>query len=281
MTRLRQQPPRGEPTTTDPRTGHQPAVRGEERTAADPDRELNLKQVAAALEVHYMTVYRYIRTGRLVARRSAAGWGVKRADLAAFAAHRAGSREGSVGTGSEVDWRDRLRRTLVVGDEPAAWRVLELALAAGFTPLRCYLDLLVGAVDDIRAARPPWGPVAEECLATVTATRLVARLGARFRRPGRRRGTVVVGAPQGEHHALPNFVVADLVRLAGFDCLELGADVPPEAFASAAARAHRLVAVKIETTTAQGYDAACHTIKAIQDWDPGIPILRDLRSRHL
>jgi methanogenic corrinoid protein MtbC1 len=75
---------------------------------------------------------------------------------------------------------------------------------------------------------------------------------------------VVVGAPQGEHHALPIFVVADLVRLAGFDCLELGADVPPEAFASAAAGAHRLVAVEIETTTAQGYDAACHTIEAIQ-----------------
>ena len=43
------------------------------------------------------------------------------------------------------------------------------------------------------------------------------------------------GAPLGEHHTLAIAVVADLVRLEGFSCLELGADVPPGAFASAAA----------------------------------------------
>ena len=38
-------------------------------------------------------------------------------------------------------------------------------------------------------------------------------------------GTVVFGAPTGELHSLPISIAADLVRLAGFDVLELGA--PP------------------------------------------------------
>ena len=114
----------------------------------------------------------------------------------------------------------------------AAWRVLEQALAAGHSPTQCYLDLVVGAIDDISGRSDvPRQPDAGQYLATATAARLVARLGARFRRPARSRGTVVFGAPIGEHHVLPISVVADLVRLNGFSCLELGADVPPAAFA--------------------------------------------------
>ncbi len=102
----------------------------------------------------------------------------------------------------------------MTGDETAAWRVLEQALAAGHRPVDCYLELLVGAIDDITGRSTlPIGPVAEEYLATATAARLVARLGARFRRPGRSRGTVVFGAALGEHHTLAISVVADLVRL--------------------------------------------------------------------
>src|SRR6202012_223899 len=89
---------------------------------------------------------------------------------------------------------------------------------------------------------------ASDYLATAAATRLVARLGALFRRPGRSRGTVVFGAPLGEHHVLPIAVVADLVRLNGFSCLELGADVPPAVFAGTARDAYRLIAVGIGVT---------------------------------
>ena len=83
-------------------------------------------------------------------------------------------------------WRSRLQRTLGSGDETAAWRVLEQALAAGYPPADCYLDLLVGAIDEISGrSSPPDAPIAQEHLAVATAARLVARLGARFRRPGR------------------------------------------------------------------------------------------------
>ena len=151
--------------------------------------------------------------------------------------------------------------------------MLEQALAAGHTPAECYLDLLVGAIDDISGRSSlPDAPVAEEYLAVATATRLVARLGARFRRSGRSRGAVVFGAPRGEHHTFAISVVADLVRLEGFSCLELGADVPPEAFASAAA-AHRLIAVGIGVTTASSLQAVTGTVQAVHDVDEAIPVI--------
>src|SRR5580658_2301450 len=100
---------------------------------------INLKEAAVALDVHYMTAYRYVRTGRLPATRALNGWVVDVDDVAAFAAARDGAGPGGVGqAGHGADWRERLRRTLVVGDETAAWRVLEQALAAGRSPADCY-----------------------------------------------------------------------------------------------------------------------------------------------
>ena len=242
--------------------------------------DLNLKQVAAALGVHYMTAYRYIRTGRLPARRVGTGWVVDRDHLSVFAAQPGRPRSTcedwgpSAPAGRGAAWRDRLQRTLRSGDETAAWRVLEQALAAGYSPAACYLDLLVGAIDDISGrSSTPDAPVAHEYLAVATAARLVARLGARFRRPGRARGTVVFGAPLGEHHTLAISVVADLVRLEGFSCLELGADVPPAAFASAAAGAFRLVAVGVGLTTASNFDAVRATVQAVNGVDPEVPVI--------
>lgn len=152
--------------------------------------------------------------------------------------------------------------------------MVEQALAAGHSPTECYIDFIAGAINEISdRSQPPRQPEASEYLATATATRLVARLGARFRRPGRSRGTIVFGAPLGEHHVLPISVVADLVRLNGFNCLELGADVPPEAFAGAARDAHRLVAVGVGVTTATNLDIVTTTVAAVHDVDPEIPVV--------
>jgi excisionase family DNA binding protein len=235
--------------------------------------ELNIKQVAAELGVHYMTAYRYVRTGRLAARKVGTGWVVRATDLERFV-HRPMSLLPSDEATTGVDWKERLRLTLVIGDEIAAWRVLEEALSAGHSPTQCYLDLVVGAINDISGRSDvPRQPDAGQYLATATATRLVARLGARFRRPGRSRGTIVFGAPLGEHHVLPISVVADLVRLNGFSCLELGADVPPAVFAGAARSAHRLVAVGIGVTTATNLDVVTETIDAVHAVDPDIPVV--------
>lgn len=224
---------------------------------------LNLKQVAARLGVHYSTVYRYVRTHRLSATRAAIGWEVSEAQLAAFL-----NSQTSPESGVGVDWRARLRVPLAAGDETASWLIIESALAAGCTPQECYLELLAGSLADIAG-----DPDCDSFLASAVASRIVARLGARFRRPGRSRGTVVLGAPAGEMHTLPIAIVADLVRLAGFTCLELGADIPPEAFARSATAADRLVAVGLGISQAARLDAVRDTVTQVRLARPGTPIV--------
>lgn len=236
-------------------------------SAAD---ELNLKQAAARLGVHYMTVYRYVRQGRLPARRVGTEWRVSPDAVASFLDDAPVEIEAPEG----VDWAERLIDPLLAGDEPAAWALIERALAAGRDPEFCYLDMIATAIARIDERRVVGEQdAAGQPLATAVALRLVARLGARFRRPGRSRGSVVFGAPSGERHSLPLTIVADLVRLRGFDVLELGADTPPEAFGAAAARATRLVAIGISVTDPNHADAARASIRAIRDVAPSTPIV--------
>jgi excisionase family DNA binding protein len=239
---------------------------------ARPDGGLNLKQVANLLGVHYMTAYRYVRTGRLPAVKVGSGWVVDEGDVAALLSVGVASFDGP------VDWRGRLGDALLAGDEAEAWRVVERALTSGFSPTGCYLELLGGALADIGSpagatGRPVDDDAAGSYLATATAKRLVARLGARFRRPGRRRGTVVFGAPEGERHDLPIAIVADLVRLEGFTCLELGADVPSSAFAAAALRSDDVVAIGLGVSRAVNLPAAARTIEAVHAVAPDVPVV--------
>ncbi len=251
---------------------------------------LNLKQAAQRLGVHYMTAYRYVRQGLLPAHKEGTAWVVDAADVDAF---RPGAPLGTtappapVGAGADspaeaatsaagpdTDWSGRVRAQLVAGSEAEAWAVVDRALAAGVSPQRCYLDLLAGSVaavgDDVARGA---ATVADERVATAVAVRVGARLGTRFRRRGRSRGTVVLGAPEGEHHALPIAIVADLVRLAGFAVLELGADVPAEAFAGAARRAERLVAVGIGVTQVENLDAAAAVAAELRTARPDVPVV--------
>lgn len=240
--------------------------------------DLNLKEAAARLGVHYMTAYRYVRQGHLAAHRAGTAWRVTEETLATFTARRRSHGNASAETShrgtARVDWRARLETCLLAGDETAAWDTVERALAAGHDPSFCYLEMVAGALAQIGAR---WFDgeldAADEPLATAVAARVVARLGARFRRPGRSRGSVVFGAPTGERHSLPIAIVADLVRIHGFDVLELGADIAPAAFVAATARAPRLVAVGIGVTSVERWDAVRATISALRQHDQQVPIL--------
>jgi MerR family transcriptional regulator, light-induced transcriptional regulator len=244
--------------------------------ASASGRDLNLKQAAARLGVHYMTVYRYVRQGQLVATQVGTVWRVSESDLNAFAAQRSRRVPAHcpLAEPTTVDWDVRLVPCLLGGDEPAAWRVVEAALASGHPVTFCYVNMLSGALASI-GARWDAGEVsiAEQHIATAVAARLVARLGALARRPGRSRGTVIFGAPTGELHSLPIAIAADLVRMAGFTVLELGANVPAEAFAGASQRAPRLIAIGIGVTASERLFAAQDTIDAIRRVDPVVPII--------
>lgn len=243
---------------------------------------LNLKQAAARLGVHYMTAYRYVRQGLLAGERVGTEWRVSEEALVSFTNRRrapsgpVGPATGSAGPAEDgaARWRERLGRCLLAGDEPAAWRTVQSALAAGHPPAFCYVDMLAASLVSIEA-RWEAGELAgaDQYLATAVATRVVSRLGARVRRPGRSRGTVVFGAPEGELQGLPVAIAADLVRLVGFDVLELGANVPAEAFAGAVARARRLVGVGIGLTGTEALAAAQATVDAVRTARPTVPVV--------
>jgi excisionase family DNA binding protein len=190
---------------------------------------LSLKECAARLDVHYMTAYRYVRTGMLPAVKEGSEWRVATADLEAFiAGQRAHRPRGN------APWKDRLKSRMIAGDERGSWIVVESALSSGLTPERVYLELLGPALREIGTA---WHDrtvtVAEEHRASAVAYRLIGRMGSRFNSRGRPKGRFVIGAPPGERHALGAAMVADMMRSAGFDAVDLGADTPVESFVEA------------------------------------------------
>ncbi len=218
--------------------------------APDQSRTVSLVEAAAELGVHYMTAYRYVRTGRLAAELDGHEWRVRLDDLESFRSPR------QTPVRSAPQGRaPRLVDRLIAGDETGAWRIIEDALAGGSSPTDIHLDLLAPA---LRRVGEGWRvgrvSVADEHRASATARRLVARLGPQFSRPGRKRGTIVVGAVAGEWHDIPAALVADQLRGAGYAVVELGANTPATSFAETAQQEHP-VAVLISVTT-PGLDGA-------------------------
>ena len=232
---------------------------------------ISLHEAADRLGVHYMTVYRYVRTGRLPARRDGAQWLIDPADLAKMRAPgRARSRPGRV----RAEGPAKLAARMIAGDEAGAWAVVEATLASGVEPSDIYLDFLVPA---LRAVGDGWAAgevtVADEHRAAAVAQRVIGRLGPRFARRGRKRGTIVVGAPPGDQHGIPCSIVGDLLRGAGFEVLDLGANTPVQSFVDSSQAANRLVAVVIGATTSKRDAQIRATVRALRQAGITAPIL--------
>lgn len=237
-------------------------------------KKLTLQEAADSLGVHYMTVYKYVRTGRLAATKDGVEWKVDAADVTALKkaqkATKAPPRSGTP-RGRALP---RLQERLVAGDEAGAWTIIADALSSGAGPQEIYLELIVPAM---RWVGDRWESrdlsVADEHRAAAVAQRLVGRLGPRFVRRGRRKGTIVVGAPTMELHSLPVSVVADLLRVENYEVIELGPNTPPESFVDAARSAQRLIAVAMCITTSVAEEGLTNAIAALRNEGIEVPIL--------
>jgi excisionase family DNA binding protein len=231
---------------------------------------ITLREAAERLGVHYMTAYRYVRTGRLPASRQGVQWLVDPADLARLSGGGDHRRRGAVWTEAPRTLVSRL----VAADEAGSWAVLESALASGAEPDRVLLDLLGPALTGIGDG---WAAgtldVADEHRATAVAQRLIGRLGPRFARRGRKRGMIILGAPAGEEHALPSAILSDVLRGARFEVHDLGADTPAESVAAAAASADRLLAVMVGVTTPGNDRAVRQVVRALRGSGVTAPLL--------
>jgi excisionase family DNA binding protein len=220
-----------------------------------------LAEAADRLGVHYMTAYRYVRTGLLAATRHGGRWMVSQAALDAYLADSAGSKGGRPGrpagpTGTTAPPRitaavvHRLADRLVAGDQAGAWTIIGDRLDRGHPVDDLHLSLLAPALTEVGDR---WASgrisVADEHRATVVASRQLGRMGARLGRRGATRGTVVLTAAPGDHHGLPTSILGDVLRADGLDVVDLGADTPVADLAAMAAAQDRLVGVGICVTT--------------------------------
>jgi excisionase family DNA binding protein len=240
-----------------------------------PGETLSLAEAAQLLGVHYMTVYRYVRTGLLPAQREGSTWRVARSDLTALSSAPPVRPAPRVRRGR----RPSLEGRLLVGDEAGAWAVAEAALASGTSPESLLVDLLAPTLKSI-GDRWESGEltVADEHRASGVAFRLVGRLGARFNRRGVKRGTVVLAAPAGELHGLPVAIGANVLRWHGYEVVELGADTPAAALAAAvasesSARGPALLAVAVACTTGASVAAAREAVAALREEGCRVPVV--------
>jgi excisionase family DNA binding protein len=225
---------------------------------------LTLRECAERLGVHYMTAYRYVRLGMLPATKVGAEWHVEVDDLDHF--RETGTSGGRGRNHRSAPWAERLTARMIAGDERGAWQVVEAALSSGMEPSEIYTDVLgpaMCAVGDRWAEGT--GSIAEEHLATAVATRIVGRMSARFTHRGRPRGRVVIGTPPGEAHGLPAAMVADMLRGAGFDVVDLGHDLPVEAFVEAVVAAAPVTAIAISIIASDALPVAERLIVALRD----------------
>jgi excisionase family DNA binding protein len=254
---------------------------------------LTLTEAAQELGVHYMTAYRYVRTGRLPARQVGGEWQIEPADLARFREQAPGPFRGAPVLGAPVlgarvlgapvrpglkARRGQLEARLVAGDEPGSWALIEAVLATGTKPDESLLELVAPAMRSIGAH---WQrgelSIADEHRASAVSARLIARLGSRFGRRGVKRGTVVLAAPAGELHGLPVSIGANLLRWRGFNVVELGADTPPEALVEAVANEAGSdggpLAVGIVSTLTGQQPSVESSVSEVHRAHPGVPVL--------
>ena len=193
---------------------------------------ITLADAAEQLEVHYMTAYRYVRTGRMHAEKRGGKWWVTAEDLAAVMAEGTGARRKPASDGAPRELLVKPFTTrLIAGDTAGCWDLISDALSAGASPTEVHTQLLQAALREVGEGwRRGEISVAVEHRATATAYRLLGQLGPLFRHRGRRRGAVVLGVAAGDPHGLPSALMADLLSDKRFDVIDLGANTPTESF---------------------------------------------------
>jgi methanogenic corrinoid protein MtbC1 len=248
-------------------------AKGGPSRAARAGKLLSLPEAAKMSGLHYMTLYRHVRTARLPATQSRGRWWVQPAALATLSNRARPGRRPSSERWQQVS--KSLQARMLVGDARGAWQLVEATLARGASPAQVYLDALSPALRDI-GTRWACGrlTVQAEHVATAVAIRVMGQLGPHFNPRGSRTlGLVVVGGAPGDPHLLPVAMVADLLRSFHLRVLDLGANVPEDAFVQAASSTEDLMAVGISLSDANCAPGAARCLAGVRAARPGVLLL--------
>ena len=193
-----------------------------------PSDALDLDLVAEEVGVHYQTVYRWVRAGKLPADMVEGRYRVGRHDLAAFiAARRTPTRAEPPGAPRLKRAAETMHTALSTGDESGA-RDLACALVAENTPITDLVQTVL--VPPLRRIGQDWhdGKISiwVEHRASAITERILGEVAPRPR--GRRRGNVMVAAVSGDRHSLATTMAAMALRDNNWWVHHLGADMPPD-----------------------------------------------------
>lgn len=222
---------------------------------------ISLAEASERLGVHYMTAYRYVRTGRLHATKQGGQWQVNEDDLAAFV-----DREETTKAPRNERLPAQVTERLLAGDENGTFQILEAAMASGADIEEVYLEVMAPAMVEIgQRWHDDQITIADEHLATSTAYRIISRLGSRIGVRGRTRGTIILATVSDDFHALPTAILRDLLKARGFNVVDLGANTPPESIVERAQNTDELIAIGVSSSTPGNDDIVEVTLTTLNE----------------
>ena len=178
--------------------------------------------------MHYQTIYRWVRGGRLAAALVNGRYVVDPSDLEEFDELRRAPRQPAPPGRARLDRSaERMYRALVSGDEPSATALAQRLVDDGTPIVDLIQDMLVPS---LRRIGEEWRAgdltVWVEHRASAIAERIVGALVPNPR--GRRRGTAVVAAVSGDRHTLPTTMAVVALRGDNWNVQHLGGDMPAD-----------------------------------------------------
>jgi len=240
------------------------------RAVDTDDQPLDLASAARELGVHYQTAYRWVRTGRLPAVMVDGRYAVASNDIGALRHARTTPDRPKVPDQSRIASRsEAVHAALVVGDEQLVRRIARSLVAEG-APVR---DLITHALAPaLREIGQEWRAgrltIGTEHRASAIVERVLGVLAPNPR--GRRRGTALVAAIEGDHHTLPTTMAAVALREDHWTVHHLGSDMPAaELAAFCRTEPMDLVVLTVtEPAVPEAARAAASSISAL-----GIPVI--------
>lgn len=202
----------------------------------DDQPDLTLDEVADRVGVHYQTVYRWVRSGRLPAVKIGSSYLVTGRDFDEFTDKRSRPTSPPAPSAARLDrQREAMLGALLEGDETAAQAIVRQLISNGTSTTTLIEEILVPPLSDIGARwRSGEASIYLEHRATAIVERLLGEISPNPR--GRRRGRAMVAAVAGDLHALPASMATACLREDNWHVDHLGADMPVselEAFATA------------------------------------------------
>ena len=192
------------------------------------DDSLDLGQVAEEVGVHYQTVYRWVRSGKLTAEMVDGRYQVKRNDLVDLLnARRTPTPPKPPGPPRLARIADKMHTALVTGDELAASDLARVLVTEQTSIVSLIQRVLLPPLQKI--GRDRYGGDLQtwvEHRASAIVERVLVEVTPRPR--GRRRGTVMVAAVSGDRHTLATTIAAVTLRENNWFVHHLGADMPPD-----------------------------------------------------